>query len=132
MKINENVKNKLINEAEGKYPYECCGFLFGPSEDKVHEMMSVKNKRETDKNRRFLMHPNDYLKAETYAEDNDTNLLGVYHSHPDAESVPSDFDKQNALPNLSYLILTVRKGQFKQMQSWRMNEERNFLEEPID
>jgi proteasome lid subunit RPN8/RPN11 len=131
MKINEHSKELMIKDAEDKYPYECCGFVFGPSDEEIKEVMIIDNKRSENKERRFLMHPNDYVKAENYADENDTKLVGIYHSHPDHPNEPSDFDKQNALPNLSYLILTVRKGQFEDMRSWRMNEERNFLEEVI-
>lgn len=128
--IKQNALDTMIQDAETAFPFECCGFFFGKNEEVTHVMV-ISNKRIENKERRFLMDPLDFLKAEEYAEEYSLDLMGIYHSHPDHPSTPSEFDRVHAWPNLSYIILSVLKGRFDKIQSWRLNEDRKFEEEII-
>ena len=48
----------------------------------ITDILIVNNAKEGDKKRRFEISPKDYMKAEQYAEKNNLQLLGIYHSHP--------------------------------------------------
>ena len=59
-------------------------------------------------------------------------VLGVFHSHPDNPNRPSEFDRQWAWPNFSYLITSVVQGVAVESRSWRLDEDRSkFSEEEI-
>ena len=59
-------------------------------------------------------------------------ILGYYHSHPNHPSQYSEYDKEHALPNLSYVIVSVNDGEVETIQSWRLAEDRSIMhEEPI-
>jgi proteasome lid subunit RPN8/RPN11 len=59
-------------------------------------------------------------------------ILGYYHSHPGHPARPSGEDLAHALPNMSYLIVTVRGGEPAEARSWRLREDRSgFDEEPV-
>jgi proteasome lid subunit RPN8/RPN11 len=59
-------------------------------------------------------------------------LVGVSHSHPDHPNLPSEFDRQWAWPNFSYLITSVVEGNAVESRSWRLNEDRaSFSEEDL-
>jgi proteasome lid subunit RPN8/RPN11 len=61
------------------------------------------------------------------------DVLGVFHSHPDHPNQPSEFDRQWAWPNFSYLITSVVQGVAVESRSWRLNEDRaNFSEEKVE
>ena len=128
--IKQSASDSMIRNAESAFPHECCGFFFG-NNGEVTEIKVVSNKRTDHKERRFLMDPLDFLKAEEYAEEKNLELMGIYHSHPDHPSIPSEFDRVHAWPNLSYIIISVIKGRFDKIQSWRLNEDRQFEEEII-
>ena len=130
IQIDEKSMNTMIQDAASAFPHECCGFFFG-GKGQVTEVMVISNKRTENKERRFLMDPLDFLKAEEYAEDQQLDLMGIYHSHPNHPSIPSEFDRVHAWPNLSYIIISVLQGQFDNIQSWRLNEDRQFEEEII-
>src|SRR5690606_14844018 len=94
--INDTIKRQLTADALRTYPDECCGFLLGADngdERTIEEIIVIQNAKQGDKRRRFEIIPADYLKAEQYAEANNLTLLGVYHSHPDHPSVPSEHDR---------------------------------------
>ena len=59
-------------------------------------------------------------------------LLGVFHSHPDHPPRPSGRDLEDALPELSYFITNVHQGQAIDTRSWRLTEDRIFIEEQIE
>jgi proteasome lid subunit RPN8/RPN11 len=128
------IQSQLIKDALRTYPNECCGFVFGQEENDnryLHAIQVVDNAKEGDQKRRFEISPLDYLKAEQFAENNDLQLLGVYHSHPNHPSIPSEHDRIVAQPYFSYLILSVKQDEFISLQSWRLNDQFQFEEETI-
>lgn len=125
----------LLNDAIAAFPDECCGFLFGQEDARgfraITEIQVVNNAKEGDKRRRFAIAPLDYIKAEQYAEDNQLQLLGVYHSHPNHPAIPSEHDRVAAQPWFSYVIVSVLEGKPDALRSWRLNDEDQFEEENV-
>ena len=132
IEIQPSVKNNMIMDAEKTFPDECCGFIIGDGvKQEINLAIPVHNAKEGDKRRRFEISPGDYLKAEQLADEKGLVLLGVYHSHPNHPSIPSEMDRLAAQPNFSYIILSVMNGSFASMQSWKLNEQSQFEEEII-
>jgi proteasome lid subunit RPN8/RPN11 len=135
MKIETQVLDVIQEDATATFPDECCGFLFGHakgSDKKVTAATIVNNAKEGDKRRRFEIGPKDYLHAERFAEENALQLLGVYHSHPNHPAIPSEHDRVAALPNFSYIIISVMDKEFAGLRSWLLNEASQFEEENIE
>ena len=133
LSINHQALETLEKHAERDYPNECCGFLFG-SEGTIREIelaREVPNNKQGDKRKRFEISPLDYMKAERYALENDLELLGIYHSHPDHPAIPSEHDFRQAVPFFSYIIMSVRHGSNKRLTSWRLNDDNKFEQEKI-
>jgi proteasome lid subunit RPN8/RPN11 len=126
--------DEMIKDAAATFPDECCGFLFGKEEKDnrtVVKIQVVNNAKEGDKRRRFVISAKDYLKAEQFAELNNLQLLGVYHSHPNHPAIPSEHDRIAAQPFFSYIIVSVINHEFDHIRSWQLNEENQFEEEKI-
>lgn len=125
---------QMIEDAKRTFPDECCGFFFGIEEDEVRTISAiavVDNSKEGDKRRRFEIKAKDYLRAEQYAEEHGLTLLGIYHSHPNHPSIPSEHDRVAAQPYFSYIIISVCERQFRSLQSWQLNEQSQFEEETV-
>jgi proteasome lid subunit RPN8/RPN11 len=121
--------------AEKSYPYECCGFIYGSvemNEVKVAQAKEVINDSDENKKVHYTIPPKEFMKAERYALENDLQLIGVFHSHPDHPPKPSGRDLADALPELSYFITSVHQGQALDTRSWRLTDDRLFTEEPIE
>ena len=70
--------------------------------------------------------------AEKFALQNDTTLLGVYHSHPNHPAIASEHDLAVAMPYFSYIIVSVMNGEVADLKSWRLQDEaREFQEELV-
>jgi proteasome lid subunit RPN8/RPN11 len=79
------------------------------------------NAEEGSPGNRYLVAPEDYFEAECDAARRDLAVTGFYHSHPDAEAVPSEDDRAGALPGVSYLILSVIRGRVAGIGSWTLD-----------
>jgi proteasome lid subunit RPN8/RPN11 len=131
-----NVWEAIIANAQKDYPYETCGFFFGNEENEkrvITHIWAVENKNQENKQRRFLIASEDYRKAEMLAFEQNSTLLGIYHSHPNHPSQPSVHDLNNALPFFSYLIISIYDNNFKEASCWRLaeGEPRTFKEEKL-
>lgn len=133
LSYSESALAEMKAHAIATYPEECCGFFYG-SEDSMRTVtvsQAVKNAYEGDRRRRFAISPLDYLKAERYALEQGLTLLGIYHSHPNHQAIPSRHDLKQAQPFFSYLILSVKEQEVPEFRSWRVNETGKFEEEGI-
>ena len=118
--------NKHVEEA---YPEEGAGFLIGVAGE-VKRILSLPNAREDEaRHNRFLITPEEYLKAELTADRLGLSLIGVFHSHPDCPNVPSEYDREWAQPFFSYIITRVDEGKAVSHRSWRLVEDRSKYEE---
>jgi len=129
---------KIIRaEGESAYPNECCGILIGEIDDKgvktVKYTEAIRNAREdVEQYHRFLITPEDMMQAERNARKRKQDVVGFYHSHPDHPALPSDYDKEHALPFYSYVIVSVNKKKAEDLTSWELTADRkNFESEKI-
>jgi proteasome lid subunit RPN8/RPN11 len=133
--IEPKASQIMLEDAKAIYPDECCGFLYGYEEGDgrtINDVVVVENGKLGDKRKRFEITPKDYMRAEQYALENDLQLLGVYHSHPDHPAIPSEHDRVAAQPYFSYIIISVFQGKPDEIRSWRLNDELRFEEEAIE
>ncbi len=134
--ISEEAVETINADGIEAFPNECCGFLYGTEaadgSRQITLAVPVSNSKEGDQRRRFEISPLDYLRAEQFALQNDTTLLGVYHSHPNHPAIASEHDLAEAMPYFSYVIVSVMDGEVADLKSWRLrDEEREFLEETV-
>lgn len=131
--FNEAQRDLMISEAEKAYPAECCGLLVGRLEGEDYAVIRAepcKNLR-TDADDRFEIDPKDYLAVDKRAREDDLEIIGVYHSHPDHAPRPSRWDAAAAHPGFAYLILAVRQGKARHMRSWLLNADGIFKEQEV-
>ena len=102
-----------INHARSAYPEECCGFLIGQNLEarRVHRTYAAQNVAAPSKHRRYNIDPLELVRADEDARKSNLDLIGVYHSHPDAPVQPSQLDLEHAWPNFTYLVLSLQNGE---------------------
>ena len=133
VKFTDTALKEMHTHLVACYPHEGCGFFYGKiNENKeVTEIRDVVNQNKTNPERIFEIAPIDYVKAERYAIENDLDLIGVYHSHPDHPAVPSPTDLKFAQPNFSYVIVSIVKSEVAATSSWTLNDAQKFIQEPV-
>ena len=127
--VSSQLIDKINAHLEEAYPEEGAGFLIG-TDGEVKEILALSNAREDEaRHNRFLITPEDYLKAELSADKLGLSLIGVFHSHPDCPNIPSEYDREWAQPFFSYIITRVDEGRVVSHRSWRLVEDRSKYDE---
>ena len=57
---------------------------------------------------------------EDEADEKGLTLVGYYHSHPNSPAIPSEYDRDHALPNFVYIITSVQAGKAVYMRGWKL------------
>jgi proteasome lid subunit RPN8/RPN11 len=101
--------------AEATYPYEACGAIFGTGDgtDAAWEVTGVEpapNDHDEDQRVRYLVSPAFQARAERRALAAGLDVIGWYHSHPEDEARPSEYDRTHAWAGYVYVIHSVRSG----------------------
>jgi proteasome lid subunit RPN8/RPN11 len=134
--ITQKIVDTFISHGEKDYPYECCGFILGQFKDEESfgvEYLPASNVKEENRERRFLIDPLAYQKAEDEADERGMSVISIVHSHPDHPDEPSDFDRDHAWPGFSYIIISVKNGKSISYKSWQLHSDRKFfIEENIN
>ena len=127
--VSKELVEQVNAHVEEAYPGEGAGFLLG-SEGEVTEIFALPNAREEEaRHNRFLLTPEDYMKAEMKAMELGVDLIGVFHSHPNCPNVPSEYDREWAQPFFSYIITRVDERKVVNHRSWRLLEDRSGYDE---
>ena len=93
--LAQKEKEKLVTYAIEQQPNESCAMLLGEKIDNswnVKEVFLTKNIDKSQTN--FTISPEELLKGYKLAEKMHLELVGVFHSHPNSDTTPSDTDKK--------------------------------------
>lgn len=136
MKISDELLEQIRCHGEEAYPNECCGVMLGQhsnADNTVRALYRTENVHEEDRNRRYLITPDDYRDAQQEARSKSLEVVGVYHSHPDHPARPSETDLEQAtFPGFSYVIVSVEDGKASDLTAWDLSYDRSrFVEDPI-
>jgi proteasome lid subunit RPN8/RPN11 len=132
LRLQPGIAEAIRRHGVETYPNECCGALIG-ADAVVRHASPLPNTTEEGARRRFLVRPSDYKLAESEAARLEGELLGFYHSHPDAPSRPSQYDLDHAWPFFWYVIVSIQGGQPERMTVWRLADDRSqFCEASLD
>lgn len=104
VRIERRVFDDLLAEARANPRIECCGLLAG-RDATISLLLPAKNALESDKAYEIAAAELFALFRRIRAEG--WEHLGIYHSHPSGENVPSRVDLERAFyPDVAYLIIS--------------------------
>ncbi len=102
--ISSQVDDALRALSLSCLPDEACGLLVGPDADTADELHVMQNIHEPPRLRRYRIDPLAYADVDDRVAAQGRQVVGIFHSHPPAPAVPSQFDLDGALPGLWYVI----------------------------
>jgi proteasome lid subunit RPN8/RPN11 len=127
--------DQIRGHGEKTYPHECCGFLLGSNQGEVNilsEVHPAENEREDSRHNRYLITPDQYRRADSYAREKGLGIIGYYHSHPDHPAVPSGYDLDHSCwPGESYIIVSVERGKAAELNSFTKPDYSRFVQEEV-
>jgi proteasome lid subunit RPN8/RPN11 len=145
----------MQSHAESGYPHEACGLMIGrleaaTGEKQVRQVNCLENAWTPElaaevsdlavagaateaftKSRRYWIDPQDFLRVQRAARQQNLSIIGVFHSHPEALAIPSECDRTLAWPEYSYIIISVKQGKAIDIKSWQLNQDHQFVPEPM-
>lgn len=123
--------DSIRRHGEDAYPGECCGYLAGSvagSAKRVACVAPLKNEHPDSGRGGFLITPESYLEADRSARSRGLEILGFYHSHPDAPARPSRRDLERAWPAWSCVIVSVSAAVAGEIAAWVPAADRSCFE----
>lgn len=126
--------NIILQHALSGLPNEACGLIAGKvngDEKYIEKVYLLTNIDES--NEHFSMDPKEQLTAIKDIRANDLQLLGNFHSHPEAPARPSEEDKRLAYDSkANYLILSLMNKNEYILKAFLISEDKNVIEETIN
>lgn len=124
--IEQEAWDRMVTHALAAYPDECCGAMLGVIDEGtkiVKVAVELENASLGEKGSRYELRPEDLLKADREARRQGMDLIGIFHSHPDADAYFSATDLKNSCPWYSFVVLSVRGGQFDHAACFLPNDD---------
>ncbi|MFV1860047.1 MAG: M67 family metallopeptidase [Anaerolineales bacterium] len=129
------VMDEIRGHGEKLYPEEGAGLILGSTEGEhraARRVLPMPNHFNSgERNRRYLLDPQEILQAEELAEQLGLEVIGIFHSHPDHPPAPSQYDLDWAVPWYVYLITRVEQGGASESRAWRMLEDHTRMVEEV-
>ena len=130
MITTESVLDAIRRHGADAYPEEGCGFLLGTVTDdcdnRVVALHRATNRHTENRERRYELTADDYRDADAAAQEQDLDVVGTYHSHPDHPARPSNTDLDEAtFPGFTYVIVAVHDGTPDVLTAWSLAPDRS-------
>ena len=117
LEIPDKLLRKIKDHARSAYPAECCGILFGNhykagNKDErvinICEVTAAENLVNREGQKRYFVIDSMFIyRTEREAANRGLDIVGFYHSHPDAPAVLSGEDEEGMIPGQVFMILSA-------------------------
>jgi proteasome lid subunit RPN8/RPN11 len=109
LEISREFVNAIVEQSRSEYPDECCGVILGPAgSDKALRLKPMINAAHSPTFYEF--DSKDLLALYREIDDNDEEIVVIYHSHTETEAYPSRTDIAYASePKAHYVLVSTRK-----------------------
>jgi proteasome lid subunit RPN8/RPN11 len=106
VRVRAEVLAQLLAEARQTPHQECCGFLAG-RDGVITKILPAANALASPTS--FEIAPMELFRLVREMRAEELEHLGIYHSHPAGENVPSPRDRERAFyPDVAYFIVSPR------------------------
>lgn len=115
----------IQSQSETGYPHEICGLLIGSITESgwmITEVRPVNNLNTARASDRFELDPAAYQRIDRELRGSGHEIIGVYHSHPDAPAKPSPTDLCSAWEGFAYPIISICEGKVADLRCWSINQ----------
>lgn len=131
IRINSEAARVMIAHAQSTFPDECCGVMIGSIDGDsktVTAAFPLENAYKGKQEDRYEIRPEDLLAADKKARAEGLDLIGIFHSHPDCDAYFSKTDLENSCPWYSFVVLSIKGGQFDHVNCFLPNADQTAAE----
>lgn len=132
IRIEPEAWQEMVRHARSTFPNECCGAMLGVldgDEKIVKSAVPMENAHQGPQEERYELRPEDLLRADREARQAGMDLIGIFHSHPDCDAYFSQTDLKNSCPWYSFVVLSIKNGEFDHANSYLPNADQTAADE---
>jgi proteasome lid subunit RPN8/RPN11 len=119
-RVTSSVLRKLLAGARRDPAHECCGLLAGRSGE-ITTIFAAQNSLSSS--RAYEIAPQELFTIFRKIRAEDLEHLGIYHSHPETENIPSEKDIGHAYyPDAIYFIISPKQDAPKPIRAFRIRD----------
>jgi proteasome lid subunit RPN8/RPN11 len=120
--IPDRVRRAIVRHAQQERPRECCGFLVGAA---GRATFAVPMRNVAEGRSRYRVDPGAHIDLRRVLRQfiPPLTIIGVYHSHPAGEAVPSPTDIREAMYS-SWFYVIVGLGRVPRVRAFRISKGR--------
>ena len=109
LEISQQIVDAIVAQSRAEYPNECCGVILGPAgSGKAQRLKPMFNRAMSPTFYEF--DSKDLLALYRELDENDEEIVVIYHSHTETEAYPSRTDIAIAAePGAHYVLVSTRK-----------------------
>lgn len=112
--LTKKQKEILINHAQSNFPNESCALLFGTEESGTCTVKDIFLAKNTDGSPiNFTISNEELLQGYQEAEQKKLDVIGIFHSHPHSEAIPSLTDKKFMVINPVIWVISNKHDGFR-------------------
>lgn len=120
LRLSRALFEALLEEARRSLPHECCGLLGGQGGE-VTQIFPATNALASPV--AYEISPRELFELFRRLRAEKLELVGIYHSHPAGENVPSARDRERAYyPEIAYVILSPRADHPRPLRAFLLTE----------
>jgi proteasome lid subunit RPN8/RPN11 len=131
IRIEKEAWEAMVAHAKSTYPRECCGAMLGKEDEggrHVTVARSMRNAYDGPQEDTYMLDPAEQLAVEKEARAQGLSVVGIYHSHPDCDAYFSKRDLENSCPWYSFVVLSIKGGEFDHANSFLPNFDQTAAE----
>ena len=118
--LTEQQAQAIARHAMAQYPAEACGFIAG-KDGKALRIIPISNVA-VNAVHHFEMEATSMVSAIFDIERQGLALIGIYHSHPNSDPIPSQQDIQEShYPDVCHLIVSLANSE-PRFSAWRIRQ----------
>jgi proteasome lid subunit RPN8/RPN11 len=118
--INHIVVARMLEVASANAEHECCGLLAG-RDGLITTVFAARNALASAT--AYEIAPNELFAIVRDIRAQNLELLGIYHSHPNTENIPSPTDIARAYyPDAIHFIISPKAGAPKPIRAFRIRD----------
>jgi proteasome lid subunit RPN8/RPN11 len=121
MQLDRIFFDEMVEHGLAAFPNESCGLLAGKQGRPV-KFFPMTNRDASPVT--YRLDPKEQLQVFDEMEEQEWDLLGIFHTHTHSEAYPSETDRSQAFyPEAEYLVLSLSDRANPVLRSFRMQDD---------
>lgn len=131
--VGKRFADEMVAHSLEEDPNECCGILVGAA-GHVRRVYRITNAASSPY--RYLMDPQEFLKADLESERNGCEFMAFYHSHTHSPAYPSQTDVRMALQSgyldVYYVLVSLENKAAPEIKAYRIDDRGEITEHDVE